>query len=66
MPPVHTYASPHLCPPPPLQVGTESSLDRSKSIKSHLCRLFTAAGNASLEGVDCIHGCYGATGGAEG
>lgn len=43
------------------QVGTESSLDRSKSIKSHLLRLFAGAnGSSSIDGVDCIHGCYGA------
>ena len=43
-----------------LQVGSESLLDRSKSIKSHLMALFPR-GSASVEGVDDYHACYGGT-----
>ncbi len=32
-----------------LEVGTESSLDRCKSIKSHLMRLVASAGNHDIE-----------------
>ena len=43
-----------------VQVGSESLLDRSKSIKSHLMALFPR-GSASVEGVDDYHACYGGT-----
>ena len=32
-----------------LEVGTETSPDRSKSVKSHLMPVFTAAGNHSVQ-----------------
>ncbi len=44
-----------------LEVGTESNLDRAKSIKSYLMQLFTPHGNMSLAGVDCINACFGGT-----
>ena len=44
-----------------LQVGSESLLDRSKSIKSHLMRLFEASGNHNVEGIDSYQACYGGT-----
>ena len=44
-----------------LEVGTESSVDRSKSIKSFLMRFFEEEGNTSIEGVDNINACYGGT-----
>ena len=43
-----------------LQVGSESLLDRSKSIKSHLMALFPP-GCANVEGVDAYQACYGGT-----
>ncbi|KAK9790528.1 hypothetical protein WJX73_000126 [Symbiochloris irregularis] len=44
-----------------LEVGTETPLDRSKSIKTFLMPLFAASGNTDLPGVDCINACFGAT-----
>jgi acyl transferase domain-containing protein/enoyl-CoA hydratase/carnithine racemase/NADPH:quinone reductase-like Zn-dependent oxidoreductase/acyl carrier protein len=44
-----------------LEVGTESMVDRSKSIKTFLMRHFEASGNHNLEGVDTYNACYGGT-----
>ncbi|KAL4431198.1 hypothetical protein ABPG75_006454 [Micractinium tetrahymenae] len=44
-----------------LEVGTESAVDSSKSIKTYLMALFDEAGNSDVEGVDCIQACYGGT-----
>lgn len=44
-----------------LEVGSESSIDRSKSIKSNLMRLFAPYNNFNIEGVDNINACYGLT-----
>ena len=44
-----------------LEVGTESCVDRSKSIKSFLMRFFEEHGNTSIEGVDNTNACYGGT-----
>ena len=44
-----------------LEVGTESSSDRSKSVKSHLMQLFEAHGATDVEGIDTYHACYGGT-----
>ena len=44
-----------------LEVGTESLLDRSKSIKTHLMRLFEAHGCHDIEGIDTYSACYGGT-----
>lgn len=44
-----------------LEVGTETLIDKSKSVKSTLCQLFTEAGNNDLEGIDSVNACYGGT-----
>lgn len=44
-----------------LEVATESGLDLSKGIKSHLMQLFETSGNYEIEGGDCIAACYGGT-----
>jgi hydroxymethylglutaryl-CoA synthase len=36
-------------------------LDKSKSVKTVLMRLFTPSGNTSIEGVDTVNACYGGT-----
>jgi len=42
-----------------LEVGTETLLDKSKSVKSVLMQLF--GDNTSVEGVDTVNACYGGT-----
>src|SRR4051812_15351999 len=42
-----------------LEVGTETLLDKSKSVKSVLMQLF--GDNTNLEGVDTMNACYGGT-----
>ncbi|KAI5805490.1 hydroxymethylglutaryl-CoA synthase [Peziza echinospora] len=44
-----------------LEVGTETLLDKSKSVKSVLMQLFTPSGNTNIEGVDNVNACYGGT-----
>jgi len=44
-----------------LEVGTETIIDKSKSVKSTLMALFAQSGNTNLEGVDTINACYGGT-----
>lgn len=44
-----------------LDVGTETILDKSKSIKTSLMRLFVEAGNPEVEGLDTTNACYGST-----
>ncbi len=44
-----------------LEVGTESLVDRSKSIKTLLMSLFEKEGNCDVEGVDNYTACYGGT-----
>jgi hydroxymethylglutaryl-CoA synthase len=44
-----------------LEVGTESLIDKAKSVKTVLTQLFEPAGNTSLEGIDTINACYGGT-----
>ncbi|KAJ0107503.1 hydroxymethylglutarylsynthase [Diaporthe amygdali] len=44
-----------------LEVGTESLIDKAKSVKSVLTQLFEPAGNTSLEGIDTVNACYGGT-----
>uniref|UniRef100_A0A7S0DYV6 Hydroxymethylglutaryl-CoA synthase n=1 Tax=Hanusia phi TaxID=3032 RepID=A0A7S0DYV6_9CRYP len=44
-----------------LEVGTETLIDKSKSVKTSLCQLFNSHGNFDLEGVDNINACYGGT-----
>ncbi|KPM37860.1 Hydroxymethylglutaryl-CoA synthase [Neonectria ditissima] len=42
-----------------LEVGTETLLDKSKSVKSVLMQLF--GDNTNIEGIDTINACYGGT-----
>ncbi|KEF55348.1 hydroxymethylglutaryl-CoA synthase [Exophiala aquamarina CBS 119918] len=44
-----------------LEVGTETMLDKSKSVKSVLMQLFEKSGNFNVEGVDAYNACYGGT-----
>ena len=44
-----------------MEVGTETIIDKSKSVKSVLMKLFTESGNTDLEGVDSTNACYGGT-----
>ena len=44
-----------------LEVGTETIIDKSKSVKSVLMQLFVESGNSSVEGVDTTNACYGGT-----
>lgn len=44
-----------------LEVGTETLLDKSKSVKSVLMQLFEGVGNTNVEGVDTVNACYGGT-----
>jgi len=44
-----------------LEVGTESLVDKSKSVKSVIMQLFQEKGNFEIEGVDCMNACYGGT-----
>lgn len=44
-----------------LEVGTETLVDKSKSIKSMLMRLFHNSNNNNVEGVDSTNACYGGT-----
>ncbi|XP_011309790.1 hydroxymethylglutaryl-CoA synthase 1 [Fopius arisanus] len=44
-----------------LEVGTETILDKSKSVKSILMQLFEPAGVTDVEGVDTSNACYGGT-----
>jgi hydroxymethylglutaryl-CoA synthase len=44
-----------------LDVGTETIIDKSKSVKTVLMQLFEESGNHDVEGVDNINACYGGT-----
>ena len=44
-----------------LEVGTETIIDKSKSVKSVLMQLFEESGNSSVEGLDTTNACYGGT-----
>lgn len=44
-----------------LEVGTETVIDKSKSVKSVLMQLFEESGNREVEGIDSINACYGGT-----
>ena len=45
-----------------LEVGTETLIDKSKSVKTTLMELFKASGNHDIEGVSTVNACYGVTG----
>jgi len=44
-----------------LEVGTETIVDKSKSVKSVLMQLFEDSDNTDVEGVDTTNACYGGT-----
>jgi hydroxymethylglutaryl-CoA synthase len=44
-----------------LEVGTETMLDKSKSVKTVLMNLFRQSGNYDVEGITSINACYGST-----
>ncbi|XP_065096596.1 hydroxymethylglutaryl-CoA synthase, cytoplasmic isoform X1 [Paramisgurnus dabryanus] len=44
-----------------LEVGTETIIDKSKSVKTVLMQLFDESGNTDVEGVDTTNACYGGT-----
>jgi len=44
-----------------LEVGTETLLDKAKSLKTVLMSLFRESGNHDVEGVTSINACYGST-----
>ncbi|XP_068146965.1 hydroxymethylglutaryl-CoA synthase 1 [Drosophila tropicalis] len=44
-----------------LEVGTETIVDKSKSVKSVLMQLFVDSGNTDIEGIDTTNACYGGT-----
>ncbi|KAJ2791732.1 3-hydroxy-3-methylglutaryl coenzyme A synthase [Coemansia linderi] len=44
-----------------LEVGTETIIDKSKSTKTVLMKLFEESGNFSVEGIDTTNACYGGT-----
>ncbi|XP_033637166.1 hydroxymethylglutaryl-CoA synthase 1-like [Asterias rubens] len=44
-----------------LEVGTETIIDKSKSVKTVLMQLFGDSGNTSVEGIDTTNACYGGT-----
>ncbi|KAJ2718477.1 3-hydroxy-3-methylglutaryl coenzyme A synthase [Coemansia sp. Benny D115] len=44
-----------------LEVGTETIIDKSKSTKSVLMKLFEESGNFNVEGIDTTNACYGGT-----
>lgn len=44
-----------------LEVGTETILDKSKSVKTVLMQLFEPHGNNDIEGIDTTNACFGGT-----
>eukprot|EP00250_Pteridium_aquilinum_P012799 c20952_g1_i1 orf=359-1750(+) len=44
-----------------LEVGSETVVDKSKSIKTWIMQLFQKCGNTDIEGVDSTNACYGGT-----
>lgn len=44
-----------------VEVGTETIIDKSKSVKSVLMQLFADSGNTDVEGIDTKNACYGGT-----
>lgn len=44
-----------------LDVGTETIIDKSKSVKTMLMTLFAESGNSDIEGLDSKNACYGGT-----
>ena len=44
-----------------LEVGTETLIDKSKSVKTTLMQLFSPSKSHDIEGVTSINACYGGT-----
>ncbi|XP_019634532.1 PREDICTED: hydroxymethylglutaryl-CoA synthase, cytoplasmic-like [Branchiostoma belcheri] len=44
-----------------LEVGTETIIDKSKSVKTVLMQLFAESGNTNVEGIDTTNACFGGT-----
>ncbi|KAM9689084.1 LOW QUALITY PROTEIN: hydroxymethylglutaryl-CoA synthase, mitochondrial [Trichechus inunguis] len=44
-----------------LEVGTETIIDKSKSVKTVLMELFQDSGNTDIEGIGTTNACYGGT-----
>jgi hydroxymethylglutaryl-CoA synthase len=44
-----------------LEVGTETIIDKSKSVKTVVMQLFEESGNHDVEGIDTTNACYGGT-----
>lgn len=44
-----------------LEVGTETLIDKAKSLKTVLMSLFRESGNHDVEGVTTVNACYGST-----
>ncbi|VVC95928.1 hydroxymethylglutaryl-CoA synthase 1 [Leptidea sinapis] len=44
-----------------LEVGTETIIDKSKSVKTFLMTLFAKVGATDIEGIDTTNACYGGT-----
>ncbi|KAJ7043732.1 hydroxymethylglutaryl-coenzyme A synthase N terminal-domain-containing protein [Mycena alexandri] len=44
-----------------IDVGTETIIDKSKSVKTTLMSLFAESGNFDIEGIDSKNACYGST-----
>ncbi|XP_009887837.1 PREDICTED: hydroxymethylglutaryl-CoA synthase, cytoplasmic-like isoform X2 [Charadrius vociferus] len=44
-----------------LEIGTETIIDKSKSVKTVLMQLFEESGNMDVEGIDTMNACYGGT-----
>jgi len=44
-----------------VEVASETILDHSKAIKTHLMSLFEASGNSDVEGIDSMNACYAGT-----
>ncbi|KAG8854454.1 ATP-dependent 5'-3' DNA helicase hcs1 [Tulasnella sp. 330] len=44
-----------------IDVGTETIIDKSKSVKTVLMDLFAKSGNHDIEGIDSKNACYGST-----
>lgn len=44
-----------------LEVGTETIIDKSKSVKTFLMTLFEKVGATDVEGIDTTNACYGGT-----
>ena len=42
-----------------IEVGTETLIDKSKSVKTHLMDLFKESSNNDIEGITVINACYG-------